>query len=240
MTTSQLDRLDRIETMDAPQSVAKYAETLEKEGKLKQVTLINIASSLNLHLARLEPDLWLGVPFCIDFDVLARLEKHFNSTFNQDFWLWSAGFVLHRIEAYKQDEQVRVGTEEDIAITSCGATLAGIILRDSGTWDLSANEIEDLLGRSQETKQATRKLSQLQKQLLLKIFKNRDDKQSTPWCPEEWFGIPAPNEILSKQAAWSRALARLENRGLLTRKIEKHAVTQVHLTKLGLATAKRL
>jgi len=109
--------------------VGKYTEKLEREGKLKRITLINIASSLNLHLARLKPDHWLGVPFSIDSQVISRLEKHFEAAFNQDFWEASAHAILSQVDAWMREENSAPASKdrlEDIALTERGFNRAGL------------------------------------------------------------------------------------------------------------------
>lgn len=232
--------------MPTNEHVEKYAKKLEREGKLKHITLVNIAVSLNLHLASLKPEHWLGVTFTINSQVISSLEKYFEAAFNQDFWEASAHGILSQMDHWEQEDQNSAPTDrdrfEDVALATCGFTRAGDILRYSHAWDdLDAEEIETLLGHTQAIKEATHKLSKLQKDILGKALAHRDIETGlTRWCPEEWFGEPVPEELESKRVAWSRAIQRLETRQLLTRQMTERSVTHIKLTGLGLVAAKRL
>ena len=226
--------------------VEKYAKKLEEEGKLKHLTLINIAIGLNLHLVRLKPEHWLGVPFTTNPETISRLEKYFEAAFNQNFWEASAQEILFQMDAWEHEEQNSASADrvwwEDRALAICGSTRAGDILRHFQSWDnLKAEDIETLLGHTQAIKEATHKLSKLQKDILGKALAHRDTETGlTRWYPEEWFGEPVAEDLESKRVAWSRAIQRLETRRLLTRQITDRSVTHIKLTGLGIVVAKRL
>lgn len=231
--------------MSTSECVEKYAKKLEREGKLKSITLVNIANGLNLHLARLKPEHWLGVTFTIDSQVINNLEKHFETAFNQNFWEASARGILSQMDAWEEDQNSAPADKdwwEDTALAACGFTRAGELLRHFQAWDgLDAEDIETLLGHTQAIKEATHKLSKLQKDILGKALAHRDDATGlTRWCPDDWFGKSVPEELESKRVAWSRAIQRLETRQLLTRQITDRSVTHIRLTGLGLVVAKRL
>lgn len=234
--------------MSNNEHVEKYAKKLEIEGKLKSITLINIANALNLHLARLKPEHWLGVSFTIDSQVINKLEKYFEGAFNQNFWKASAHEILSQMDAWEHKEQNSAPADrdwwEDTALAVCGFTRSGDIFRHFQACEgLNANaeDIETLLGHTQAIKEATHKLSKLQKDILGKALAHRDVETGlTRWCPEEWFGKSVPEELESKRVAWSRAIQRLETRQLLTRQITDRSVTHIRLTGLGLVAAKRL
>jgi predicted transcriptional regulator len=120
--------------------------------------------------------------------------------------------------------------------------------------DFDALENQHQLWQRLSVGKASLKLSKMQKQILAKLLEKIRVTKSpdVEWSPGDWFEALDP----SKQAIYSRALQRLESRGLVVRQsinansLDKTRIqikrgsnrktTHVRLTDLGIAIANRL
>lgn len=92
------------------------------------------------------------------------------------------------------------------------------------------------------------RLSELQKDILIKLYEQTEGDKPVKWTPSEWFEKRTSSEE-SDRVVWSKALKRLEDRELVSRQPNRNSLssrdknirtTYVKLTKLGHEAAKRL
>ncbi|MBA2750457.1 MAG: hypothetical protein H0U45_17450 [Tatlockia sp.] len=109
----------------------------------------------------------------------------------------------------------------------------------------SRQELEQLLDLTlkEETEKAGSKLSKLQKEILTKVLNPESiiGLYGIKWGSEEWFGRSTPSD----RAAFSRAIKRLESRGLIYRlsdrgRLAPQRTASLSLTLLGYLVVKRL
>ena len=95
--------------------------------------------------------------------------------------------------------------------------------------------------REQEELQALHKLSELQQDILLRIFSETSGCTDVKWTPGKWF----EPKSAAKRSTLSKSIDRIEERGLIKRQVTHNndkveRTSLVGLTNLGYRVCKRL
>lgn len=247
------------------EQIQTYAQKLAEQGAFLPMVLLYVGFKLNeqrLNLTYTPQSPASGEGFIVDRQVIQNLEQHFADYLSKpDFWEESAAAILRHL-SIEQNALLKDGgglasrfndpafspnfaVREAQARDSYALIAAESLLEQLDLPNLSLEALEKLLGLNimrTQAQQASYKLSQLQKKVLLKLLEESKKSGDTRflWTPAKWFGASA-----SKRAVLSRSLKSLEKRNLILSKSstgervpDRTAV--IELTHLGYELAKLL
>lgn len=152
----------------------------------------------------------------------------------------ATGFRNPRLSKFKEEADKEAEVRDRFA-----ADAADWLIARLAPGQLEVAALEELTGLKlvrEQLKSRTTKLSQLQTKILLKLLEvAKGYRNPVPWTPAAWFGEQSDSD----RAAISRALKKLEERGLVVRKSLHHKgqpkrTANLELTDLGWRSAKLL
>lgn len=204
----------------------------------------------------------------IDRIVLKLPDEFVNSlTISEGFWEEKVKWVKNALESGEAPEPIpqfpnnppddfpwnEITWKEHWIVSQCTSKAASELLRQNIS-NIDFKSLKNLLWHRLDVGTASYRLSQLQKNILFKLVERTESSggREVEWKASEWFGETTP----SKQASYSRALERLESRGLVIRQSvsasnrdkstkaikrgSKKLTTHIKLTDLGLMIGKQL
>jgi hypothetical protein len=183
----------------------------------------------------------------------------------QTFWEQKAAWILKKLDKWKAglnpeaipivfnripEAQTGMLNKETYIIYLCAFYTATEFLKQLDLPSFSLTDLEILLGLRQGMNEATQKLSQLQKKILVRLVeKTESDSENGSadlgfeWNPWEWFKESKwfDKTKPSRRINLSRSLKNLEDRGLIIRQAANgKRTTHVKLTGLGRFVSKML
>lgn len=245
-----------------------YAQKLANQANFLARVLYYVATNIHYTLLNSEE---LGNDsldeIIIDRHQILSLERHFADYLNKpDFWEICAEQILSQLEAWQTEGKRPDGigrgifatfirdpdfpedeTEKLSEVRDRYAADAADLLLQQIEWAKDKPErLKEILGVNiikAKVKEAASKLSKQQRTVLLKVHEETKQGQNKPvlWKPAQWFG----EQTDSERAALSRALKKLEERGLIVRKSSKQKgvpkrTAYVELTDTGHRAVKML
>jgi len=227
--------------MVEPDRIRTYAQVLQRHPVFRQLVLWYVASRIRDAILNSDEadSALLAEVTNINQRQIARLEKYLMVYWKQlEFWDFCATEILARIEAWtvSGERPANIGSGglatgfRDPALSNLeadkeaevrdrfAADAAAWLIERLGLLKVEETQLAELLGLKAEAipvKESHSKLSQLQKKILLKLMDTaRGPYKPVPWKPAEWFG----EQTRSDHAAISRALKKMEARGLVVRR----------------------
>lgn len=251
------------------EDIQAYAKKLQRESKFLTFFVYQLFVSLSLELYKRDKAYTGGEKIDLKeiHSQFLEWEEFKAEMASPSFWVTNAEWVLTRLDAVRGGRDigevlleravpavfVPTGTdyekfpekfEEESILTACAFRAVGVFLMRVQVENFTQGLLEKLLGFEQRIKRATQKFGGLQKEILIKLWertKLTGDAKIKSNCAEL-----LEREFSSDKAVYSRALKRLEKRGLVRRESlyqesskMKHTV-YVKLTTLGTAVVKRI
>ena len=246
--------------------IRTYAQELANQYIFLQLVLYYVASRLQHEILNLdEADTLLGGVTSISQGQISHLQEQLSETlYEPEFLETCAANILEQLEVWQTSGKrpkktgsgglatgfCKPGLTKEAASREAevrdryAADAADFLIAKQGLLKYDVAQLDALLGLSIERKRVksgSARLSQLQKKILLKLLEATKGHRNNPvpWTPAAWFGEQSDSD----RAATSRALKRLEERGLVVRTSLEHKrlpkrTALIELTDLGYRLAK--
>lgn len=247
-----------------------YAKELQRESKFLSFFVYQLFVSLSLELYERDR----AYAGCDKVDLkeihsqFLEWEEFKAEMASPSFWVTNAEWILIRLDAVRDGRDIGevLGLEkvipavfvptgsdykkfpekfvEESILTACAFQAVDVFLRRVQVENFTQGLLEKLLGFEQRIKSATQKFGGLQEEILLKLWE-RTKLNGDARIKSNYAELLERN-FSSDKAVYSRALQRLEKRGLVYRESlhqesskMKHTA-YIKLTSLGTAVARRL
>jgi DNA-binding MarR family transcriptional regulator len=247
-----------------------YAKELQRESKFLAFFVYQLFVSLSLELHQRDRAYTGGEKVNLK-EILSQFlewEEFRAEIASPSFWVTNAEWVLIRLDAVRDGRDIGevlrlenvipavfVPTSSDYTkspekfveesiLTACAFQAVDVFLRRVQVENFTQGLLEKLLGFEKKIKRATQKFGGLQEEILIKLWektKLTGGAKIKSNCTEL-----LEREISSDKAVYSRALKRLEKRGLVCRESlhqessKMKRTVYIKLTSLGNAVAKQL
>ncbi len=247
-----------------------YAKELQRESKFLAFFVYQLFVSLSLELHQRDRAYTGGEKVNLK-EILSQFlewEEFRAEIASPSFWVTNAEWVLIRLDAVRDGRDIGevlrlenvipavfVPTSSDYTkspekfveesiLTACAFQAVDVFLRRVQVENFTQGLLEKLLGFEKKIKRATQKFGELQEEILIKLWektKLTGGAKIKSNCTEL-----LEREISSDKAVYSRALKRLEKRGLVCRESlhqessKMKRTVYIKLTSLGNAVAKQL